>query len=83
MAGALVSALAERPVPHDAVMLGEIALSGEIRPVAHLAMRLREAAKLGFRQASLPRAVGEGVSGMDVRGFARLSDLVDQMLGRD
>ncbi len=46
-------------------------------------MRLREAAKLGFRQASLPRAVGEGVNGMDVQGFARLSDLVDQMLGRD
>ncbi len=83
VAGALVSALAERPCRMTRVMLGEIALSGEIRPVAHLAMRLREAAKLGFRQASLPRAVGEGISGMEVRGFARLSDLVDQMLGRD
>jgi len=83
VAGALISALAERPVPHDAVMLGEIALSGEIRPVAHLSLRLREAAKLGFRQASLPKATGEGISGMEVQGFARLSDLVDQMLGRD
>jgi DNA repair protein RadA/Sms len=41
VAGALVSALSERPVPHDAVMLGEIALSGELRPVAHGALRLR------------------------------------------
>ena len=59
VAAALVSALAERPVPHDAVILGEIALSGELRPVAHLPMRLREAAKLGFEQAMLPRAASE------------------------
>jgi len=83
VAGALVSALAERPVPHDAVMLGEIALSGEIRPVAHLPMRLREAAKLGFNEAFLPGAGGDGVAGIKVRSFTRLTDLVDHMLGRD
>jgi DNA repair protein RadA/Sms len=82
VAGALVSALAERPVPHDAVMLGEIALSGEIRPVAHLATRLREAAKLGFGRAWLPRATGDKDAPLDVRSFTRLSDLVDQMLER-
>jgi DNA repair protein RadA/Sms len=82
VAGALISALAERPVPHDAVMLGEIALSGEIRPVAHLAMRLREAAKLGFNEAFLPRAAGDGVPGIKAQSFTRLTDLVDQMLGR-
>ena len=82
VAGALVSALAERPVPHDAVMLGEIALSGEIRPVAHLPMRLREAAKLGFASAYLPRAGADGVAGIKAQGFTRLTDLVDQMLGR-
>jgi len=83
VAGALISALAERPVPHDSVMLGEIALSGEIRPVAHLAMRLREAAKLGFSEAFLPRAAGDGVAGIKAQSFTRLTDLVDQMLGRD
>ncbi len=46
------------------VMLGEIALSGEIRPVAHLAMRLREAAKLGFNEAFLRRAAGDGMPGI-------------------
>ncbi len=48
VAAALVSALSERPVPADAVAFGEVALSGEVRPVAHGALRLKEAGKLGF-----------------------------------
>src|SRR6187401_2531309 len=40
VAAALVSALSEKPVPGEAVVLGEIALSGEIRPVAHAPLRL-------------------------------------------
>lgn len=54
VAAALVSALAERPVPAEAVVLGEVALSGEVRPVAHAALRLKEAAKLGFEEAWVP-----------------------------
>src|SRR3569623_498666 len=38
VAAALISALSERPVPADAVAFGEIALSGEVRPVAHAAV---------------------------------------------
>jgi DNA repair protein RadA/Sms len=83
VAGALVSALSERPVPHDAVMLGEIALSGELRPVAHGALRLREAAKLGFGKALLPAGSVSQASGLGAVGFNRLGDLVDHLLGRD
>src|ERR1700744_6414482 len=54
VAAALVSALAERPVPADAVAFGEVALSGELRPVAHGAIRLKESAKLGFERALVP-----------------------------
>jgi DNA repair protein RadA/Sms len=82
VAGALISALSERPVPQEAVLLGEIALSGEVRPVAHAALRLREAAKLGFQRALLPAASTKHASGLSTSGFARLSDLVDHMLGR-
>src|SRR5919202_1463010 len=46
VAAALVSALSERPVRGDAVAFGEIALSGEIRPVAHAALRLKEAGQI-------------------------------------
>jgi len=83
VAGALISALSERPIPHDAVMLGEIALSGEIRPVAHGAMRLKEAAKLGFQRALLPAASVGQASGMKASGFNRVGDLVDHLLERD
>ena len=61
VAAALVSALAERPIPAEAVIFGEIALSGEVRPVAHAALRLKEAAKLGFERAldpGRPRCAG-------------------------
>ncbi|MCW2350315.1 DNA repair protein RadA/Sms [Sphingobium sp. B11D3B] len=83
VAAALISALSEKPVPHDAVMLGEIALSGELRPVAHSALRLREAAKLGFGRALLPASSAAQASGISTTGFRRLGDLVDHLLGRD
>ena len=86
VAAALVSALSERPVPADAVAFGEVALSGEIRPVAHAPLRLREAGKLGFERALLPSALakdgGEGLGAMRLTGFRTLGQFVDHMLGR-
>ncbi len=81
VAVALVSALSERPVPADAVIVGEVALSGEVRPVAHAALRLKEAAKLGFGRAWAPagtKPAGE----IEVAAFANLRALVDHLLGR-
>ena len=83
VAAALVSALAERPIAADAVAFGEIALSGEVRPVAHAAIRLKESAKLGFGRALAPAGVAPGEGGIAVAGFARLGGLVDHLLGRD
>lgn len=82
VAAALVSALSEKPVPADVVLFGEIALSSEIRPVAHAPLRLRESAKLGFNRAFIPAAAADGVKGIAVNGFRTLAQLVDQMLGR-
>ncbi len=81
VAAALVSALSERPVPQDAVVLGEVALSGEVRPVAHAALRLKEAAKLGFERAWVPGGV-DSESGIALTRFANLRSLVDQIIGR-
>src|SRR5207245_3396443 len=53
-AAALVSSLADAPLPADAVYFGEISLSGAIRPVAQAAARLKEAPKLGFVRAIAP-----------------------------
>ncbi|MEH3107592.1 MAG: DNA repair protein RadA [Sphingomonas fennica] len=81
VAAALVSALAERPVPPQAVAFGEVALSGEVRPVAHAPLRLRESAKLGFGRALAPGGM-TGNEGMRVAGYATLGALVDDLLGR-
>jgi DNA repair protein RadA/Sms len=53
-AAALVSSLANAPLPADAVFFGEVSLSGAVRPVAQSATRLKEAAKLGFNRAIVP-----------------------------
>ena len=81
VAAALVSALSERPVPQEAVVMGEIALSGEVRPVAHAALRLKESAKLGFGGGWVPGGT-EGPNGIALSRFSRLRELVDQILSR-
>ncbi len=63
-AAALVSSLANSPLPADAVYFGEVSLSGAIRPVAQSAARLKEAAKLGFKRAVVP-AAARGETGAD------------------
>jgi DNA repair protein RadA/Sms len=55
-AAALVSSLANAPLPADAVYFGEVSLSGAVRPVAQTAARIKEAAKLGFNRAIVPEA---------------------------
>ncbi|HEX7874271.1 MAG TPA: DNA repair protein RadA [Sphingobium sp.] len=83
VAGALISALAEKPIASDTILMGEIALSGEIRPVAHSGLRLREASKLGFARAWVPSSVRDGPDGLRLQGHGTLGTLVDQMLGRN
>ncbi|RZM05172.1 MAG: DNA repair protein RadA, partial [Sphingomonas sp.] len=82
VAAALISAMSERPVPVDAVAFGEVALSGEIRPVAHGPLRLKEANKLGFERAMVPASMTDEKSGMRLQGFKTLAAFVEHMLGR-
>ena len=82
VAAALVSALSERPVPPETVAFGEVALSGELRPVAHAGLRLKEAAKLGFERALVPAAVAGEKGAIPPTGFRTLGQLVDHVLGR-
>jgi DNA repair protein RadA/Sms len=54
IAAALASSVWDRALPADAVFIGEVGLSGELRAVGQLPARLREAARLGFRRAVVP-----------------------------
>ena len=53
---AVHSSLANRPLPAKTLVFGEVGLAGEIRPVQRGQERIREAAKLGFRQVLIPSA---------------------------
>ncbi len=78
VAAALISALADEPLPKDCVAFGEVALSGDIRPAGRTDLRLKEAAKLGFKTALAPPSGGDGKrgsGGLNVREIARLGDL--------
>lgn len=56
MALALASSYVDKHLPADIIMIGEIGLSGEIRAVSQLALRLNEASKIGFKRAIIPRS---------------------------
>jgi DNA repair protein RadA/Sms len=51
---AVASALTGTAMPADVAMIGEVALSGDIRPVGHLTQRIAEAARLGYRRILVP-----------------------------
>ncbi|MCD4829706.1 MAG: DNA repair protein RadA [Candidatus Cloacimonetes bacterium] len=57
VAAAVVSGFRDKPLPRGTVLLGELGLGGEVRPVSQAARRVNEAAKLGFKRVLLsPRA---------------------------
>lgn len=80
VAAALVSALADRPLPRKSVWFGEVSLAGEIRPVAHGNLRLKEAAKLGFDSGFGPAESANGSSTLNYRGLGQLANLVDRVM---
>ena len=81
VAAALISALADKPLPTDAVWFGEVSLAGEIRPVAHGGIRLREAAKLGFARAYGPADLAEKHDKSRFSPLSLLPNLVDRIMG--
>jgi DNA repair protein RadA/Sms len=60
MAAAITSSMRDIPVKADHVLIGEVGLSGELRWVSQMNARLKEAAKLGFKAAIIPRRTRRG-----------------------
>ncbi len=75
---AIVSSLRNKPLPPKLVVFGEVGLAGEVRPVQRGQERLREAAKLGFTQALIPRANAPkgGIEGLEVIAVERVDEAV-------
>jgi DNA repair protein RadA/Sms len=75
VASAIASSMRDAPVRADTVLIGEVGLSGELRLVSQIIPRLREAAKLGFRTAIVPRRLRrvepwpDGIEVVEVRSL--------------
>lgn len=54
LVAAVTSSLREVPIDHRTVMMGEVGLGGEVRSVTQVELRIKEAAKLGFKRCLLP-----------------------------
>ena len=80
---AAASSYMDRAVPSDVLVVGEVGLTGEVRAVAGLELRLREAAALGFRRAIVPQSnVLEPTKALlDVRGVATVAEALAALLG--
>lgn len=86
VAAAVMSAFSGSPVPADTVFFGEVGLAGEIRQVSQADVRLKEAAKLGFKRACLPvcksREGGKKTDSIALEEIDRLQTLIDRMVDR-
>jgi DNA repair protein RadA/Sms len=71
---ALVSAVANKPLPADLVVVGEVGLAGEVRQVAQVGRRLTEAARLGFTRAIVPASASAKVAGIRVDTAATINE---------
>jgi DNA repair protein RadA/Sms len=77
VASALLSSMTGTVIPPGTALFGEIALSGAIRPVGQTEARLKEARKLGFREAVIA-AGGEvpAIAGLAAKPMETVADLV-------
>lgn len=78
---AIVSSLNNRPLPAKLVAFGEVGLAGEIRPAPRGQERLKEAAKLGFTHALVPKANApkQPVKGIEVMALERVEQAIDAL----
>ncbi len=75
---AIVSSLKNKALPEKTVVFGEVGLAGEVRPVQRGQERIREAAKLGFTQAVIPKAnqAKQAINGIKIITVERVEEAV-------
>ena len=78
---AIVSSLKNKPLNNKLIVFGEVGLAGEVRPVQRGQERLKEAAKLGFTHAIVPKANApkNEIKGMKVFAVDRLEQALTKM----
>jgi DNA repair protein RadA/Sms len=80
VAAAIYSSAKDQPLRADSVLIGEVGLSGELRAVPRMPLRLAEAAALGFKAAVVPRRLRKGEElpkGIEVKEARTLRDALE------
>jgi DNA repair protein RadA/Sms len=77
----IVSSLKDKPLEANLVVFGEVGLAGEVRPVQGGLVRLKEAAKLGFTKAIVPKANAPKtkIKGLEVFAVDRLDQALEKI----
>jgi len=81
---AVTSSLREAPIEHGTVVSGVMGLGGEVRAISQAELRVREAAKMGFRRCILPArnlAKLDPVEGIELIGVHEVGEALDVLLG--
>ncbi|MCT7983574.1 DNA repair protein RadA [Laspinema sp. A4] len=73
---AVVASFRDRIVDPHTVIIGEVGLGGQVRPVSQLELRLREAAKLGFKRAIVPHGQNPPDLGLEVISVSKVLDAI-------
>jgi DNA repair protein RadA/Sms len=76
---AIQSSLRGKPLPRGFIAFGEVGLAGEVRPAPRGQERLKEAAKLGFSVALVPRANAprKPIEGLTVHAVERIEEAIE------
>jgi DNA repair protein RadA/Sms len=83
LVSAVTSSLRESPIEHLTMVMGEVGLGGEVRAINQAELRIREAAKMGFRRCLLPErnlAKVERIDGIDLFGIREVGEALDAVL---
>ncbi|HAV77139.1 MAG TPA: DNA repair protein RadA [Anaerolineae bacterium] len=86
IAAAIASSWRDVSVKADAVLIGEIGLAGELRMPSQMPARLREASKLGFKTAIVPKALRKGEDypkGIEIVEVRSVSEALDKALKKE
>ena len=78
---AINSSMRSKPLPRGLVVFGEVGLAGEIRPAPRGQERLREAAKLGFSIALIPKANApkQKIEGLTIVAVERIDEALNRV----
>ncbi|MGC8811582.1 MAG: magnesium chelatase domain-containing protein, partial [bacterium] len=80
---AVASSFLDKPISSKAMVIGEVGLAGEVRGIHQAEVRLKEAAKLGFKKCFLPRSnqsrIASGFGGLELIGVSSVEETLENL----